>query len=197
VRLVIGLGNPGDRYAATRHNVGWRVLDELARRWRAVEVASVAGVYEARRGRVGDGAVALLRPQTYMNLSGEALERWIREAAEQPPEDLLVVSDDVYLPLGTLRLRARGSSGGHRGLESIEAALGHRDFARLRVGVGAGVDAEGMREHVLEAFGPDEEPQVDEAVKRAADAVECWAIDGIDRAMNRFNRRIRKEVSEP
>ena len=138
----------------------------------------------------------LMRPETFMNLSGEALGRWIHEERAVPPDDLLVVSDDVYLPVGVLRLKARGSSGGHRGLESIEATLGHRDYARLRIGVGAAESSEGLREHVLEAFGPNEEAPVRDAVQRAADAVECWAIEGIDKAMNRFNRRIRKEVSE-
>jgi PTH1 family peptidyl-tRNA hydrolase len=196
VWVVVGLGNPGERYAATRHNVAWRVLDELAARWRAAPGPSVPGVYAVEQGRLGERSVALLLPQTYMNLSGEALGRWVHDAGA-PVEALLVVSDDVYLPLGTLRLRARGSSGGHRGLESIEAHLGHREFARLRVGVGAAESSSELKEHVLEAFGPDEEPRVREAVERAADAVECWATQGIEQAMNRFNRKIRKEVSEP
>jgi PTH1 family peptidyl-tRNA hydrolase len=113
------------------------------------------------------------------------------------PEDLLVVSDDVYLPLGVLRLRSRGSSGGHRGLESVEGALGTREFARLRIGVGAAESSAHMREHVLEEFSADEQPVVDEAVLRAADAVECWVAEGMRRAMNRFNRRAGKEVQEP
>ena len=172
-------------------------MDELAARWRAVEDASVPGLYAARRGLRGGDTVELMRPQTFMNLSGEALKHRIHEADDLAPDHLLVVSDDVYLPLGALRLRARGSSGGHRGLASIEAALGHREYARLRIGVGVVADAEGLKDHVLEAFGPEEEAQVSEVVQRAADAVECWASEGIEKAMNRFNRRIRKEVSEP
>jgi PTH1 family peptidyl-tRNA hydrolase len=197
VRLVLGLGNPGERYAATRHNVAWRVLDELARRWRLSEDASVPGLYDARRGQVGAETVEVMRPQTYMNLSGQALEAWIRREGERPPEELLVVTDDVYLPVGHLRLRARGSSGGHRGLESLEAVLGHRDFARLRVGVGAAESSAELKQHVLETFGSEEEPIVERVVRNAADAVECWASEGIERAMNRFNRRIDKEVPEP
>jgi len=192
---VVGLGNPGERYAGTRHNVAWWVLDALARRWNATD-DSVGGLYRARRARVGGVDVELMEPLTFMNLTGEAVERWMREHGG-PPEDLLVVSDDVYLPVGTLRLRTRGSSGGHRGLESVEAALGSRDFARLRIGVGTAESSAELREHVLNAFSPDERPRVDEAVLQAADAVECWVAEGIRTAMNRFNRRAGKEVQEP
>ena len=192
---MVGLGNPGDRYAGTRHNVAWRVLDALAGRWHATD-HSVAGLYAARRARVAGDFVELMQPLTFMNLAGEAVERWVHEN-EAPPEDLLVVSDDVYLPVGTLRLRARGSSGGHRGLGSVEAALGRRDFARLRIGVGAAKSSAELREHVLDAFSAEERPLVDDTVVRAADAVECWVAEGIAAAMNRFNRRAGKEVQEP
>jgi PTH1 family peptidyl-tRNA hydrolase len=195
VRLVVGLGNPGGRYAGTRHNVAWRVLDSLAGRWQATE-DTVAGVYTVRRACVDDHLVCLMQPLTFMNRAGEAVERWVRESGGQP-EHLLVVSDDVYLPVGALRLRARGSSGGHRGIESVEAALGNRDFARLRIGVGAAESAANLREHVLEAFSAEERPQVDAAVLRAVDAVECWVAEGIVAAMDRFNRSAGKEVQEP
>lgn len=194
MRLVVGLGNPGERYAGTRHNVAWWVLDALARRWNASD-DSVAGLYTARRARVAGVEVELMEPLTFMNLTGNAVERWVRDHG--PLEDLLVVSDDVYLPVGALRLRAHGSSGGHRGLESVEAALGSREFARLRIGVGAAEDSAALREHVLEAFSAEERPLVDEAVQQAADAVECWVAEGIGSAMNRFNRRAGKEVQEP
>jgi PTH1 family peptidyl-tRNA hydrolase len=193
VRLVLGLGNPGARYAATRHNVAWRVLDQLATRWDAVPGESDP-VYIARVARPGGREVTLLAPLTWMNASGTAVDAWRR--VHGGPEDLLVVSDDVYLPLGMLRLRARGSSGGHRGLDDIESALGHREYARLRVGVGAAEDSSKLREHVLEEFAPEDSPALDEAVRLAADAVECWLTDGILAAMNRFNRKVRKEVSE-
>jgi PTH1 family peptidyl-tRNA hydrolase len=195
VRLVVGLGNPGERYAGTRHNVAWRVLDALADRWQATD-ESVAGLYAARRARVAGGLVELMEPLTFMNLTGEAVERWVQEN-QGPPEGLLVVTDDVYLPVGALRLRAGGSSGGHRGLESVETALGSRDFARLRIGVGAAESSAELGAHVLEAFSPEERPLVDETVLRAADAVECWVAEGIGAAMNRFNRRAGKEVQEP
>ncbi len=195
MRLVVGLGNPGERYSGTRHNVAWRVLDVLAGRWRTT-LHTVAGLYIARRASVAGGVVELMQPLTYMNLSGMAVEHWIREH-EGPPEDLLVAVDDVYLPVGTLRLRARGTSGGHRGLESVEAALGTRDFARLRIGVGAAESSAELREHVLDEFSPEERPRVDETVLRAADVVECWVAEGLRAAMNRFNRRAGKEVQEP
>lgn len=195
MRLLVGLGNPGERYADTRHNVAWRVLDRLAERWQAVS-APGSETYRARRARVASGEVELLQPLTFMNRTGEALARWIEERGG-PAEDLLAVADDVWLPVGLVRLRPKGSSGGHRGLESIEAALGTNEFARLRVGVGAAESSERLREHVLEPFEPAERDDVDEAVDRAADAAACWATEGILVAMNRYNRRIVKEVEEP
>lgn len=193
MRLVVGLGNPGGRYAATRHNVAWRVLELLAGRWRAQD-DSVPGVYRARRARVGGDCVELLQPLTFMNQAGEALWRWLHEHEGVP--DVLIVTDDVHLPVGALRIRARGSSGGHRGLESVEAALGTRDYARLRIGVGTAENGAQLREHVLEEFAPEELPQVEQAVRHAAEAVECWVTDGTRAAMNRFNRRIPKEGHE-
>lgn len=191
---MVGLGNPGERYARTRHNVAWRVLEVLARRWRATD-ETVAGVYVASRAGVGEVAVELMRPLTFMNLAGEAVVRWQQEHSGAP-DDLLVVSDDVYLPVGVLRLRARGSSGGHRGLESIEQVLGGREFARLRLGVGAARSSAELKEHVLDAFTDEERAAVEEAVTRAAAAVECWLAEGITSAMNRFNRRQDEEARE-
>ena len=191
--LVVGLGNPGPRYARTRHNVGWRVLERLVGRWGA----TLAGEHDTwrawRAGRAG-GSVDLLQPLTYMNASGAALEAW-RERHAFDLAGMLVVVDDVYLPVGRLRLRASGSSGGHRGLESLEGVAGS-GFARLRIGVGAAGDPAGLREHVLDEFDVEEETVVDEALERAADAVECWVAEGSLAAMNRFNRRNRREEPE-
>ena len=189
------MGNPGERYSDTRHNVAWRVLDLLATRWRA-GASTGSELLSARVAGTPAGPVELMKPRTYMNRSGEALERWIQERGG-PPEDLLVVVDDVWLPVGALRLRARGSSGGHRGLESIEAGLATREFARLRIGVGAAESPARLRDHVLEPFEAEEIPMIEQAVVRAADAVECWAAEGIESAMNRFNRETPKEVEEP
>jgi peptidyl-tRNA hydrolase, PTH1 family len=193
VALVVGLGNPGARYARTRHNVGWRVVEALAARWRATPLPADPLARGWRAEHAGH-EVTLLQPLTFMNVSGEAVGAWW--ARHGAPERMLVVSDDVYLPLGTLRLRAGGSSGGHRGLESIEQALGHRDWPRLRIGVGAADSSAALREHVLEAFGDDEVAAAEEAVVRAADSVECWLDHGLVAAMNRFNRREPKEETE-
>lgn len=192
---VLGLGNPGARYARTRHNVGWWVLDLLAGRWNAVPGEDVRE-YRSRVAVVGGREVHLVQPLTFMNLSGEALAAFCERHAETP-EDVLVVADDVYLPVGTVRLRARGSSGGHRGLESLESAVGHAGYARLRIGVGSAGSTAELREHVLEEFDTQELEAAEEAVRVAADAVECWLAEGILAAMNRFNRRVRQEETEP
>jgi PTH1 family peptidyl-tRNA hydrolase len=210
VVAVFGLGNPGSRYAGTRHNVGFRVVEEIAARRRLAPEPPVAE-YRWWRWESSRGVAGLVAPQTYMNRSGDALIAW-RERHGLEPTELLVVSDDVYLPLGAVRLRPRGSSGGHRGLESIEAALPGREYARLRVGVGAmaggeepeapvesgaGVTGAELREYVLGWFTEDERESVEAAVSRAADAAECWLGEGILAAMNRFNRTVGKEATEP
>ena len=191
--LVVGLGNPGSDYADTRHNVGWRVVERLVRRWGARAVDR-RGEYRSWRGSFAGREVTLLEPLTYMNVSGEALIAW-RGRHGLEASELLVIADDVYLPVGYLRLRPSGSSGGHRGLASIEAALGTRGYARLRVGVGAASGAE-LKQHVLGEPAGGEREALEQTVEQAADAVECWIERGLEDAMQRFNRRVRKEVSE-
>ena len=191
--LVLGLGNPGARYERTRHNVGVRVTEELIGRWKARPVAS-GPEYRAWEAAPGGRAVSLMRSQTWMNESGRAIAAWHERNALDLAE-LLVVADDVYLPVGMVRLRAGGSSGGHRGLESIEQTVGTGEFARLRVGVG-GAPGEALREHVLDTFDEEEEGAVAESIGKAADAVEVWLGEGLLAAMNRFNRRVRKEEPE-
>ena len=191
--LVVGLGNPGARYANTRHNVGWRVLEILVERWGAPRGEPVPE-YRWWRGESSGRTVDLVAPLTFMNRSGEALQAW-QERHGTIPGELLVVADDVYLPIGMVRLKGRGSSGGHLGLESIEAMLGSREYARLRIGIGAVEGAE-LREHVLEEPEQEERVVLEEAIRVAADAVECWIGEGLLAAMNRFNRRVRKEVPE-
>jgi PTH1 family peptidyl-tRNA hydrolase len=187
VPLVVGLGNPGASYARTRHNVGWRVLEALDARWHGSE-GETTPLYRTKVAAVADRAAELMWPLTYMNLSGEAVASWSAQHGLDLAE-LLVISDDVYLPVGALRMRARGSSGGQRGLESIETSLATREFARLRLGVGH-AEAAGLREHVLEQFDDEEEGAMTEVVARAAEAAECWLREGVIAAMNRFNRKL-------
>jgi PTH1 family peptidyl-tRNA hydrolase len=183
MKVICGLGNPGDRYRLTRHNVGFRVVDLLADRWQ------VSG------GRVRDGAarieverpagrVLLVKPMKYMNQSGGPLRAAMRQTDADPAHDLLVICDDVDLPLGRIRLRRSGSAGGHNGLRDIISAFGGDEFARLRVGIGRGGDT---IDHVLSTFRPNERELGSLAVAVAADAAERWLSDGIDEAMNEFN----------
>jgi PTH1 family peptidyl-tRNA hydrolase len=186
MKVICGLGNPGDRYRMTRHNVGFRVLDLLADRWRltgAGRVRDGAARLEVTRPEP-IGRVLLVKPMKFMNLSGGPLRAAMRHVSADPTADLLVVADDIDLPLGRLRLRRDGSAGGHNGLRDIIGALGTDEFDRLRVGIGRHGDA---ADHVLSTFRPVERELADEAVAAAADAVETWLRDGIDAAMNAFN----------
>jgi len=186
VKLVAGLGNPGPRYERTRHNVGFHVIDELVRRWNLG-----APRYERRwealviDGQIAGRRVLLLRPQTFMNLSGRSLLA-ARQFYKLDPSDLLVVCDDMDLPVGRVRLRARGSGGGQKGLENILLRLGTTEIPRLRIGIGR-APSPVAAQYVLSRFAPDEQQAIEEAISTAADAVECWLQRGIDAAMNRFN----------
>ena len=186
MKLIVGLGNPGRSYHGTRHNVGFAVADELARRR---EVAFEHGRANALTARVGRGAATLLfvKPLTMMNLSGEAVGG-LAHFYKIDPSDIIAVADDVNLPLGRLRLRGSGSAGGHNGFRSIIACLGSDMFRRLRVGVGRGDPRRDLADHVLARFDPDEAEEVERAIARAADAVETFLAEGIEAAMNRFNR---------
>lgn len=183
--LLVGLGNPGPRYRATYHNVGFDVVDEIARRHGASFGSSPAEALAARLRRPG-GDVLLVKPLTFMNLSGRAvgdLQRYYRV----DPGSLLVIVDDVNLPAGRVRLRARGSAGGHNGLKSIIGGIGTDAFPRLRVGVGRGDPRRDLSDHVLARVPADERQALQEAVVLAADAAECFVEAGVLEAMNRFN----------
>lgn len=184
--LVVGLGNPGQTYAAHRHNVGFRVVDALARR-HGLAFTHRRGLARVAEGTIAGRRVILAKPQTFMNASGKSVARLSR-APNIPPERILVVYDDLDLPLGRLRLRAEGSSGGHRGLRSIIDALGTQQFARVRVGIDRPPGHMDPVDYVLEPFAARERPLLDDALARAADAVECWLHEGILAAMDRFNR---------
>lgn len=191
MRLVVGLGNPGPRYRDTYHNVGFEVVDELARRHGVEFGAAPADALLARPRRLADDVV-LAKPLTFMNLSGRAvgaLARYYRVDAG----DLLVVVDDVNLPAGRLRLRGQGSAGGHNGLASIIEGLGTDAFPRLRVGVGRGDPRRELADHVLGRIPPELRPLLREAVDRAADAAEAFLARGLEAAMNEYNKEERQD----
>lgn len=182
-RLVAGLGNPGREYVDTRHNVGFLVADELARR--AASSFGFDAKWNAELAKCGGRA--LMKPQTFMNLSGESVGGYARYFKLQTSE-VLVILDDISLPLGTLRIRKSGSSGGHNGLESVLVHLATEAVPRLRVGIGA-PDGRPLHDHVLGRFLPDEREAVEATVSRAADAFEFANAHGIDAAMNQFNQK--------
>lgn len=191
VKLIVGLGNPGRSYADTRHNVGWMVLDHLAGVWHS-EGWRKDGDAVAADARLGSTRVRLLKPQTYMNLSGGALRPYLRRESWDASRDLLVVVDDVALPIGRFRLRAQGSAGGHNGLKSIEQAVGGREYARLRVGVGPppGRERRGdLADYVLDRLGKGERETVTLLLPELTALTECWVKEGVTVAMTRYNRR--------
>ena len=187
MRLVVGLGNPGAEYADTRHNVGFRVVAALAEGLRS-ELRAGRGDFVTGHGSVAGEEVRFLLPLTYMNESGRA----VRQAVDQwglEPSDVLVVCDDVHLPLGHLRLRRAGGPGGHNGLTSIIESIGSEGFARLRVGIGASPDGQDQADYVLEPFSEDERGAAEQMIRDAASVVRMVVRDGLDAAMNRNNRK--------
>jgi PTH1 family peptidyl-tRNA hydrolase len=186
MKLVAGLGNPGQEYRGTRHNVGFDVVDRLAAA-AGLEFQMAPGDALMAKWRREDDAVLFVKPLTYMNRSGEAVAAIGRYLKIALP-DLLVVCDDVNLPLGRLRARASGTEGGHNGLRSIAEQLGTVDYARLRVGVGRGDARRDLADHVLARFDAEEAPVIEAAVLRAGEAVRTWLDEGLTKMMNRFNR---------
>lgn len=188
-RLICGLGNPGEQYVNTRHNIGFRVVDALARR-HGIRLGGDTCRSRTGRGHLADGPeLVLAQPQTYMNRSGFAL-RCLVDRLGIAPRDVLVVYDEVHLPLGRLRVRPKGSPAGHRGLESIVENMGGADIPRLRIGVGETDDTlvgEELVAFVLGAFRPEQSKEIDALIARAADACECWARRGAEAAMQAFN----------
>ena len=187
VFLIVGLGNPGGEYADTRHNAGFRAAETLAERWRVGW--SLEKKFQARVAKVdlGERRVVLCEPQTYMNQSGEAV-RAVLGFYRVPVARLLVLVDDADLPFGEIRLRARGSSGGHHGLDSVAEHVGTTDYARLKIGIGQRRD--GPRQitgFVLSPFAGEEKKTLGKILARVADQAECWMAEGVERAMNKFN----------
>ena len=186
MKLIAGLGNPGTKYRDTRHNVGFEVADLLAWRHGAAFESTPGEALVARLRTVGDGLL-IVKPLTFMNLSGHAVAELIRYYRIALP-DVLIVVDEINLPLGRLRIRARGSHGGHNGLRSVAGQLGTDDYARLRIGVGRGDGRRELADHVLARFEPDEREIVRTAVDRAADAAEMFVTDDIGKVMTTYNR---------
>ena len=191
--LIVGLGNPGGEYARTRHNAGFMVVERLAETWKTGWNLEKKFRSRVAKGERSGRKVLLAEPQTFMNLSGETVGA-LMDFYRVPLAQVLVVADDADLPFGEIRLRGRGSSGGHHGLESIEQHVGSREFARLKVGIGRTVD--GRREitgHVLGNFSAPENDLLEKVLHRSAAQAECWVNEGLERAMNRFNGAVSPE----
>jgi peptidyl-tRNA hydrolase, PTH1 family len=187
MRLIVGLGNPGREYRETRHNVGFMVVDEIARRHNLTLGMAPSQIPDAMIAKkFGDEPLLVAKPLTFMNNSGEAVAALVRYY-DVPIGDLLIVIDEVALPFGRLRARARGSAGGHNGLKSVIGRLGTTEVARLRLGVGRGDARRDLADHVLSKFEADEQSALGEFIARAADAAEMFAAEGIEKVMNTYN----------
>lgn len=186
MHLIVGLGNPGAEYARTRHNAGFLAVQKLADRWAVQWTSEKKFSARVARAECAGRRVVLCEPHTFMNASGDSVGPLVQFYRVELSR-VLVVVDDADLPFGEIRLRARGSSGGHHGLESIERRLGSRDFARLRVGIGRRDAVRNIANYVLGRFAPDEWPVAERVLGAAADQVECWVQNGIEKAMNQFN----------
>lgn len=195
MKLIVGLGNIGKEYEGTRHNIGFMVADELAKRWGITtwknERSAMCAEY-----RIPE-KVFLIKPTTYMNLSGEAVGAFAN-FYNIDPEDIAVIQDDLDLPCGKLRIRRKGSAGGHNGIKSIQQHLGTGDFPRFKIGIGHPErNASAVIGHVLHRFGKEEQPLIEEAVKQMADAVELWLKGDMDAVMQEYNTKKEKKKDEP
>ena len=183
--LIAGLGNPGSQYVNTRHNIGFRVIDELAARHGVrIDTGKFKGLIG--KGNIGGEKIIFVKPMTFMNLSGECI-RSVSDFYKIPPENIVIIFDDISLDVGKLRIRKKGSAGGHNGIKSIIAHLGSENFPRLKFGVGdkpAGMD---LADYVLGRFLAEDEQKAAKAIENACDAVECMVVEGFDHAMNKYN----------
>lgn len=191
MKMIVGLGNPGNEYAGTRHNVGWMLVDALAEHlgineWRSREKGMVA------EGRIGSEKILLVKPLTYMNNSGECvgpLMRWYK----LEPEDIMAAHDDMDIPIGTIRIRKKGSAGGHNGIKSLLSHIDSENFGRLRIGIGRPQPGWSVINHVLAKFNDQEQEKIGDAIKQLIPAVECMVLEGPDMAMNKFNpKKVKK-----
>lgn len=188
--IIVGLGNPGKEYEGTRHNIGFMVIDEAAKKYN-ISVNEKKQKAIIGKGFIGGQKVILAKPQTYMNLSGESVRDIIDYYKIEEKTELIVISDDISLDAGQLRIRKKGSAGGHNGLKNIILYLGHDEFCRIRIGVGGKPDGYDLVDYVLGHFREDEREKITEAVKQAAEAMEVMISEGPDAAMNQFNKKDR------
>lgn len=193
--LIAGLGNPGRQYEKTRHNMGFDTIDELIDRHR-IPQGGIAHKAMYGKGMIAGEKVLAVKPLTYMNLSGESLREWVNYYKLDPETEMVVIYDDIDLDPGQIRVRKKGSAGGHNGIKSIIAQLGTQNFYRIKVGVGAKPRGWDLADYVLGRFSSDERIAVDKAICDAADAVEMILRDGIESAMNHYNRKNKQEQQE-
>lgn len=191
MKAIIGLGNPGMKYAGTRHNIGFDAVTAIADKYNlSINNKKFKGVYAD--GHIAGEKVLLVQPQTFMNLSGECV-REVADFYKLNPDEIIIICDDINLDVGRLRIRKKGSAGGHNGLKNIIAHLGTEEFPRIRVGVGEKTEGWDLADYVLARFDKDSEPVIREAIANVVGAVETWISEGIDAAMNRFNVSAKKK----
>lgn len=191
MKVIAGLGNPGREYAQTKHNVGFLMVDALAAHLGVTEWREKYDAFIAR-ARIGSEAILLVKPQTYMNESGRAIAP-LMNFYKLEAEDLIVAHDDMDIPVGTIRIRKKGSSGGHNGIKSILAHLGDEHFARVRIGIGRPLPGWTVVNHVLAPFPPEDAAKVSEAIHYLVPAIECIVTEDVDKAMNRYNPKKEKK----
>ena len=193
--LIVGLGNPGMKYDATKHNMGFKVIDELVETYGIPSSGtSLKGMYG--KGVIGGEKVILIKPMTYMNNSGECVRAFVDYYKVDPEEEMIIIYDDITLEPGSIRIRKKGSAGGHNGIKSIIAHLGTEKFKRIRVGVGEKPKNCDLADFVLSPFKPEEKAAVREGIEKAAKAVEVILTDGADAAMNQYNKKAAKPKEE-
>lgn len=185
--LIVGLGNPGKDYEKTRHNVGFDTIDELVEEYRIVQSGEKFKAMYGK-GMIGSEKVILMKPLTFMNLSGEAVRAFVDYFKIDVKEELIVVYDDIDLEPGNVRIRAKGSAGGHNGMKNIVKMLGTQEFTRVRIGVGAKPKGWDLADHVLSRFSKEDRQLIDEAVDHSCKAIRCIVEEGVDAAMNQFNK---------
>lgn len=197
MKLIVGLGNPGMQYDKTRHNAGFLAADALAQRHAAGQIPKSRFNAVTLDAIIGTEKTLLMKPTTYMNLSGKAVGEAVRFFKLDPTEDLIVLVDDIALPVGHIRVRRRGGSGGHNGLSDIDRVLGGDDYVRVRIGVGSVPKMMNQADWVLSRFMSEESADLNAAITKAAEAVECILDQGVVKAMNSFNEKLTKPESKP